>query len=353
MATIVKLGSGHWRAQIRRRQQYASRTFLQRAAAETWARDTERAFDKGIGINAVKVDHKTTFAKLIDMHIADLQDVGKAILRSKQACLDKLRFDLGDERVTNLTRERLIIFGKARAREGAGPVTLGIDIGYIKTVLTHASAVHGVAVPIEQVTLARAALARLGLVGHANERDRRPTQDEIDRLIAWHDNNLRQIIPLGRIVRFAIASAMRQDEICSLLWEDVNLDSQIAVVRNRKDPRRKAGNHQRVPLIDATGYDPIAILKEQRSATPQSERVFPYNGKSVGTAFRRACRDLKIKDLHFHDLRHEGTSRLFEAGYDIPEVSLVTGHKDWKMLKRYLNLRPEQLIKREPSRRYR
>ncbi len=66
MATIVKLGSGHWRAQIRRRQQYASRTFLQRAAAETWARDTERAFDKGIGINAVRVDHKTTFAKLID-----------------------------------------------------------------------------------------------------------------------------------------------------------------------------------------------------------------------------------------------------------------------------------------------
>ncbi len=43
-------------------------------------------------------------------------------------------------------------------------------------------------------------------------------------------------------------------------------------------------------------------------------RIFPYNGKSVGTAFRRQCRELKIEDLHFHDLRHEGTSRLFEAG---------------------------------------
>jgi hypothetical protein len=48
-------------------------------------------------------------------------------------------------------------------------------------------------------------------------------------------------------------------------------------------------------------------------------------------------------------MRHEATSRLFEAGFDIPEVSLVTGHKDWKMLRRYLNLRPDQLIGRKPS----
>lgn len=52
---------------------------------------------------------------------------------------------------------------------------------------------------------------------------------------------------------------------------------------------------------------------------------------------------MKIIDLHFHDLRHEATSRLFEAGFLIQQVALVTGHKDWKMLKRYTNLRPEQI----------
>jgi site-specific recombinase XerD len=52
---------------------------------------------------------------------------------------------------------------------------------------------------------------------------------------------------------------------------------------------------------------------------------------------------LKIEDLHFHDLRHEGTSRLFEAGFSIEQVALVTGHKDWKMLRRYTHLRPEHL----------
>jgi len=55
------------------------------------------------------------------------------------------------------------------------------------------------------------------------------------------------------------------------------------------------------------------------------------------------CRELKIEDLHFHDLRHEGTSRLFEAGFSIEQVSLVTGHKDWKMLRRYTHLKPEAL----------
>lgn len=108
-----------------------------------------------------------------------------------------------------------------------------------------------------------------------------------------------------------------------------------------------------MPLLDVTGYDAVAILEEQQRSQPIAERAFPYNGRSVGSAFRRACRELDIVDLRFHDLRHEATSRLFEAGFDIPEVSLVTGHKDWKMLRRYLNLRPHQLVgRKKPVARY-
>ena len=106
-----------------------------------------------------------------------------------------------------------------------------------------------------------------------------------------------------------------------------------------------------MPLLDATGYNPVALLLEQRAAISSINLVFPYNSKSLGTAFRRTCRALGIVDLHFHDLRHEATSRLFEAGFDIPEVSLVTGHKDWKMLRRYLNIRPHQILRRTPNQR--
>ena len=73
------------------------------------------------------------------------------------------------------------------------------------------------------------------------------------------------------------------------------------------------------------------------------DRIFPYNHKSVSAAFTRGCQDQKIDDLHFHDMRHEGTSRLSEAGFRIEQVALVTGHKDWKMLRRYTHIRPESL----------
>ena len=350
MATYNKLPSGYWRVQVRRKRQHASRTFRLKSEGEQWALEAERAIASGRGVHASRVDRHTTFGQLIQLHIADLTEVGKAPLRSKAKSLEKLEALLGTVALADLNRERLIRFGKDRAREGAGPVTLGIDIGYIRTVLVHAAAVHGVIVPSEEVTLARVALRRLDLVGKGNERDRRPTKDELASIIRFNDNNTLQTIPVGRIVKFAVATAMRQEEICRLRWPDIDLKARIAIVRDRKDPRRKGGNHQRIPLLDAAGYDPVALLLEQRAVTPSIDLVFPHNSRSLGAAFRRSCRALGIVDLHFHDLRHESTSRLFEAGLDIPEVSLVTGHKDWKMLRRYLNLRPDQLVSRTPTR---
>jgi integrase len=93
-----------------------------------------------------------------------------------------------------------------------------------------------------------------------------------------------------------------------------------------------------------SGYDACRIIEEQgRLSNIRESPTFTYNGRSVGTAFRRQCQDLEIEDLHFHDLRHEGTSRLFEAGFTIEQVALVTGRKDWKMLRRYTHLKPEAL----------
>ncbi|WP_300183149.1 tyrosine-type recombinase/integrase [Bradyrhizobium sp.] len=85
------------------------------------------------------------------------------------------------------------------------------------------------------------------------------------------------------------------------------------------------------------------IEKQGRYSDGREGRIFPYNGRSIGAAFRRQCNDLKTGDLHFHDLRHEGTSRLLEAGFSIEQVALVTGHKDWKMLRRYTHIKPETL----------
>ncbi|WP_242661882.1 tyrosine-type recombinase/integrase [Salipiger thiooxidans] len=85
------------------------------------------------------------------------------------------------------------------------------------------------------------------------------------------------------------------------------------------------------------------MIEEQRALVGNRGRIFPYNGRSIRTAFRRDCRTLGIEDLRFHNLHHEATRRLFGAGFSIEQVALVTGHKDWKMLRRYAHLRAEGL----------
>ncbi|EJW11553.1 Site-specific recombinase, phage integrase family [Rhodovulum sp. PH10] len=350
MATFTRLKSGSWRVQVRRKGTYVNDTFLRRKDAEEWALDMERRIDRQEPAISRKSRDARLFGDLVRLHRQDMQEVGKRIGRSKTASLAFLDRRLGGLRLRDLDRERLIEFGKERAREGAGPVTVAIDLGYIKTILSHAAAVHGVCVSTEPIDLARIALGRLGLVGKGEERDRRPTPEELTRIISTFEGNSRQQIPMARIVKFAVATAMRLDEICRVEWQDYDSRTRMLTIRDRKDPRRKKGNHQRIPLLDVSGYDACALIEEQRQFTKSNNgRIFPYNGRSVGTAFRRMCRDLKIEDLHFHDLRHEGTSRLFEAGFSIEQVALVTGHKDWKMLRRYTHLRPEDLHRRRRS----
>jgi integrase len=348
MATFTLLRTGSWRAQVRRKGVYAAETFHRKTDAQSWAREAELAIDQGVkppkrGQAATPKKGQLTIGDLIDLHLTDMREMRKETARSKMFVLRSLKQNLGQIAVEALTREAIIDYGRKRAAAGAGPATVVIDVSYLNTVLTHAAAVHGITVSLEQLKLGRAALLRLGIVGKSKERDRRPTQEELDHITAWLDGNPRQSIPAGRITRFAVASAMRIEEICRIRWTDLDDRKRTVIVRDRKDPRNKEGNHQRVPLLDATGYDAWALIQEQGKLTGHLDRIFPYTPDSVSTAFRRACRELDVEDLRFHDLRHEAASRLFEAGFAIEQVALVTGHKDWKMLRRYTNLKPEDL----------
>jgi integrase len=321
MATFTQLHSGNWRVQVRRKTRYVAETFRRRKDGEEWALEMERNIDRNGSSKPRALQKVRTFGDLIDLHDQDMREVGNPPRRSKAAVLEALKVSLGAVKLPQLNRERLIEFGRNRAKEGAGPATLAIDISFIRTIVSHAAAVHGVEVSAEEVRLARIALSYLDLVGKGIERDRRPTQDEINELIEYFETNPRQVIPMGRIVRYAIATTMRQEEISRPEWPDVDMKKRLVLLRDRKDPRHK------------------------RIITRGQGRIFPHNHRSISAAFTRACDELKIEDLHFHDLRHEGTSRLFEAGLTIEKVALVTGHKDWRMLRRYTNLKPEDLHK--------
>jgi integrase len=101
----------------------------------------------------------------------------------------------------------------------------------------------------------------------------------------------------------------------------------------------KNGEARRVPL--STGA--LAVLREAGQVRALDGRVFPIPPQSLAHAWSAACARAGVDDLHFHDLRHEAVSRLFERGLSMMEVASISGHKTLSMLQRYTHLRAEDL----------
>ncbi len=349
MATISKRGN-RWRAQVRRLgQSPLSKTFGSKAEATAWAREIEHKIDRG---QSVDPGRRTTLADLLAAYREHVTQ-SKGMSRSKEQALSKLEKLLGRYRLAELKTKTFLDFCKTRESEGAGAPTILQDFSYIGTVLRHGGALTGceqaAATAVTGLDAARRTLRHAGRVAKPEERDRRPTDTELSALVQHWAANPRQSIPMIDLTLFAVATAMRLGEIVSLRWEDLDEASRTVVIRERKHPTKKASNDQKVPLLQGVctlagqPIDPLQLMLRQPSAWRREGRIFPHAPQSISRAFQRATEELNIPDLHFHDLRHDGASRLFEAGFPIERVALVTGHRDWNMLRRYTQLRAEDL----------
>ena len=129
MASITTLLSGAYRVQIRRKGRYASEMARSRDDAHIWARQAETRVDQGLAPTSTSVSRLTTFGDVINLYLVDMYEIGKPPRR--------------EPRPPRSRRSSMIGYGKTRADQGAGPVTLGNDIGVIKMIITHAAAVNG------------------------------------------------------------------------------------------------------------------------------------------------------------------------------------------------------------------
>jgi hypothetical protein len=126
VATFTQMGSGNWRVQVRRKTRYVAETFRRRKDGEEWALEMERNIDRNGSSKPRVARNVRTFGDLIDLHDEDMHEVGKPPRRSKAAVMASLKTALGSVKLAALNRERLIEFGRRRAKEGAGPATLAI-----------------------------------------------------------------------------------------------------------------------------------------------------------------------------------------------------------------------------------
>lgn len=165
-------------------------------------------------------------------------------------------------------------------------------------------------------------------------RDRRLTARE-ERLIL-RCANAHPNKEFYSILIVALETAMRQGEILKLQWEHINLKGRIAHL-----PDTKNGSKRDVPL-SIKARDALTKL-----GTKTKGPVFGYSNEGLKSTWRFMRIKLNIENLHFHDLRHEAISRLFELGtLDMMEIAAISGHKSLAMLKRYTHLKAQRLVRK-------
>ena len=329
-----------------------AQTFERRPVARAWLKKRETELDQPGALEKLK-NPDVTLGQAIDKY---LETSVKAIGKTKAQCLRLIKkHPLAAMRCSKITSVDIGRFAtdlkggwlpegeedpsveedderKVKLRE---PQTVG-------NYMSHLGAIFAVARPMWGYQLDKAAFEdafvvtkRLGVTSRSKERDRRPTIPELEKLLAYfaaRKHKTPQAMPMDQVILFAIFSTRRQEEIASIEWKDFEEEHQRILVRDMKHPGEKIGNDTWCTLPP----EAIALIK---GMPKKEERIFPYNSGTISRNFTDACKLLGIEDLHFHDLRHDGISRLFEMGWDIPRASTVSAHRSWSSLKRYTHIR--------------
>ena len=225
------------------------------------------------------------------------------------------RDDIGAIRISELSSQHVAAYRDRRLNQVASS-SLRRDVVIFR---------HAIEVGIREwgVPLKENPARRLRLPKQPKSRDRRLTEEEHSKLLEVAERRKWWMKP---IIIIALETAMRRGEILSMRWQHLGKDFTTLRIPNTKN-----GEERIIPLSSTAR----SVLKE---ITKDTELIFPTSANAFRLSWERIVAAAGIEDLRFHDLRHEAVSRLFERGLSLPEVALVSGHKDPRMLFRYTHL---------------
>lgn len=383
MATFTQRESKRWQAKVRREGwPVQSKTFRTRADAEAWARTIEREMDVDSFISRDDAE-RTTFAKAAERYERDVLP-GKRGKDQDAYVLKRVVKAFGPYSLAAITPARLSEYRDKRLK-AVSPQTVIHELGMVSRIFKACAMDWGIALPKGNPI----ALVRKPAL--SNDRDRRLEGDEEALLLAALEQ-CENVWP--RIAAaLAIETAARQSELLALQWEEINLKNRVARVRGKEGGVTKNGDTYRdIPLTRAA----VALLESLPKKT--KGKVLPLSQNALQMAwdraltrarkahvhqklrqhlaeagFDQAAQDREIRalvykkrepqlltlellaqietedkvlvDLHFHDLRHEATSRLAEK-LAMHELMKVTGHKSTRMLGRYYHPRAADLAEK-------
>lgn len=312
-----------------------NKTFSKRREATAWGHHREEELAEPGAVEELRIEDP-----LLSEVILQYEREAKHLGRTKSSVLRLLRdTKIAKMRCSEIRSQHVVALARELS-EGRAPATVSGYMTFLNGVFDIARPAWGYPLDQQAMKDALVVATKQGLTGRSKKRERRPTVEEMDKLMTLFWSQKAALIPMARLAAFALFSTRRQGEIVRLRWADFEEDHSRILVRDAKDPKGAAGNHIWTELTP----EALRIIQ----TTPRNgEFIFPYNGGSVNHAWGDAAKLLGINTeempdddrLHFHDLRHEGVSRLFEMGRTIPQVASVSGHRSWQNLQRYTHLR--------------
>jgi integrase len=283
---------------------------------------TEAELDLGVYVDRSEA-HKVTLGELIDRYSEEVSVTKRGVTQERFA-LRILKRWFGPIAAARLSAKDIARFRDERLAAGKATTTVRKELAILSHLIDTAMKEWALPLTANPAHLVRKPPPRRG-------RDRRLSASELQRL-----NEAASLTPLMQpLVITATETGMRLGELLSLRWHDVDLARRIATLHETKN-----GDCRRVPL-SSTAIGALTSLPRRLG----DDRVFyPWkDANSFQHAWQRLTKRAQIQDFHFHDLRHEATSRLFERGLGIMEVAAITGHKTLQVLRRYTHLKPEAL----------
>ena len=325
MASIRKRGN-KYQAQVRR-QGFAPavKTFHTKQDAQAWARLMETKADRG--------DMPVSVKELSNYKIADIiKRYRDEVVVKKRSCETEtyilnafLKDPIANLTFAQITKARFVSYRDKR-RKVVKAATVNRELG----IISHA---FNIAIQEWDLPIKHNPIADLKKLKMNNARNRRLEPKEyLTILRATRHYSNKNIAP---IIQLALRTAMRRGEIINMRWEHINFNKSILHI-----PVTKNGHPRDIPLCRHT-TKLLMTLEPQKNG-----RVFEITANAFRLTWQRLLKRTDIHDLHFHDLRHEAISRFFEMGLNVPEVALISGHRDYRMLFRYTHMKAESVVEK-------
>ena len=320
MATIRKR-NGKFQVQIRLKGfKTTTKTFSTKSEALIWSKETEARKYRNHKSQDRLSCHSETTGELLERYFIEILSKRHWYKREVSILRRFQRSEIYNIKVGDLCEGDVARYRDQRLRT-VKPATVVRELSIGSHCLTIAQSEWGVRLSGNVFKSVRKPKVR-------NSRERRISKEEWDRLV--ESDRHRGKRSMIHIVELAIETAMRKGELLNAKWSDIDFSQSTLYI-----PKTKNDYPRTIPLTPRA----IDILRsiERKDCRSQIILVNYYTLNSWWVELLRAA---EIRNLRWHDLRHEGISRHFEYGLSVPEVAMISGHRDYQMLRRYTHIKP-------------